>query len=89
MPTVVPVFLVTLNFSRLARFDLCHRTGPEKPSSLTAIQEIELWASTTVLVGILRLSVSTYLVIDLLDNAVAQRTSALYISRNYEDHLIL
>jgi len=42
-----------------------------------------------VLVGILRLSVSAYLVINLLDDAVAQRTSALYISRNYGDHLIL
>ncbi|MGA9234239.1 MAG: hypothetical protein WBV91_05390, partial [Desulfobacterales bacterium] len=35
------------------------------------------------------MSVSTYLAIDFQDDTVAPRTSALYISWNYADHLIL
>ena len=42
-----------------------------------------------VRIGILGLSVSACLIIDLPDDAIARRTYALYISRNYENHLIL
>ena len=56
---------------------------------LTNVPYLFCRAWQMVLVGILRLSVSAYLVINLLDDAVAQRTSALYISWNYGDHLIL
>jgi hypothetical protein len=55
--------------------------GPQKKTTCRAWQ--------LVLIGILRLSVSTCLVIDYQDDAVAQRTSALYISPNYENYLIL